>query len=245
MSRTAVVPTVLIALDTMVSESRVGAKIPSERVLSQQLGVSRMSVRKAVDHLVRDDIVERRHGSGVYIKQLRVASRMQMVSFTEEMKSRGLVAQNRVVSIGPTSLTKAQARALQVPIGSAAMEFTRIRGAGGEPIGVETVIVPEWTGFEFSTSILGGSLYEYLIRQYGVDVISAEVRVSVETPDSVVAGYLQREASQACLKINMVDMDSRGRKLMAVSCWYRPDRYHIELNTSRRFAGSAGEVLHG
>ena len=68
----------------------VGDALPSERRLAEELGVSRPTLRQAIDGLVADGLLDRRHGSGTYVAQPRIAVSLTMTSFTEDMIRRGM-----------------------------------------------------------------------------------------------------------------------------------------------------------
>src|SRR6266700_3366591 len=68
----------------------IGEAIPSERQLSADLGVSRLTVRAALDELVRDGYLIRRRGSGTFVSEPKIAQELTMTSFTEDMQRRGM-----------------------------------------------------------------------------------------------------------------------------------------------------------
>src|SRR5688572_7696175 len=82
----------------MVEELAVGDAIPSERRLASHLGVSRPTLRAVVDDLVREGLLRRRHGSGTYVAEPKIALPLTMTSFTEDMRRRGMRPGSRVRS---------------------------------------------------------------------------------------------------------------------------------------------------
>ena len=68
----------------------VGNAIPSERQLSVDLGVSRLTVRAALDELVREGYLDRRRGSGTFVREPKIAQELTMTSFSEDMRQRGM-----------------------------------------------------------------------------------------------------------------------------------------------------------
>lgn len=72
------------------AECRVGDVLPGEKALAEQYGVSRMTIRKAVDMLIEWGLVERRHGSGTYVTKKDVQHETKGLSgFTEPMREQG------------------------------------------------------------------------------------------------------------------------------------------------------------
>src|SRR3954469_19934752 len=77
----------------------VGSAIPSERQLSADLGVSRLTVRAALDDLVREGYLVRRRGSGTFVGEPKIAQQLTMTSFTDDMRKRGMSPGSRTVSL--------------------------------------------------------------------------------------------------------------------------------------------------
>src|SRR5437588_9587793 len=81
----------------------VGNAIPSERQLSIDLGVSRLTVRAALDDLVREGFLERRRGAGTFVREPKIAQELTMTSFSEDMRRRGMRPGSRTLSLTTTS----------------------------------------------------------------------------------------------------------------------------------------------
>src|SRR3954453_11441130 len=82
----------------MLDELQVGDALPSERRLATDLGVSRPTLRPVIDELVREGLLLRRHGSGTYVAEPKIALPLTMTSFSEEMAPPGMRPGRRVVS---------------------------------------------------------------------------------------------------------------------------------------------------
>src|SRR5205085_12059841 len=83
----------------LIEQLSVGQAIPSERQLSSDLGVSRLTVRAALDDLVRDGLLIRRRGSGTFVSEPKIAQELTMTSFTEDMRRRGMQPQSRTLDL--------------------------------------------------------------------------------------------------------------------------------------------------
>src|SRR4029079_19095228 len=83
----------------LIEQLGVGEAIPSERQLCADLGVSRLTVRAALDALVRDGMLIRRHGSGTFVCEPKIAQELTMTSFTEDMRRRGMVPGSRTLDL--------------------------------------------------------------------------------------------------------------------------------------------------
>src|SRR6201989_1551339 len=83
----------------LIERLGVGTAIPSERQLSVDLGVSRLTVRAALDDLVREGYLVRRRGSGTFVSEPKIAQELTLTSFTEDMRRRGLRPASRNTSL--------------------------------------------------------------------------------------------------------------------------------------------------
>src|SRR2546430_11615065 len=79
----------------LVESIAVAQPIPAERQLAIDLGVSRLTLRAALDELVRDGYLSRRHGSGTYVTEPKNAQPPTLTSFSEDIRRRGITAGSR------------------------------------------------------------------------------------------------------------------------------------------------------
>src|SRR3954471_5105928 len=83
----------------LIEPLRVGDAIPSERRLSADFGVSRLTVRAALEDLVREGFLVREHGRGTFVSEPKIAQQLTLTSFSEEMKRRGMVPDSRTLEV--------------------------------------------------------------------------------------------------------------------------------------------------
>src|SRR3954467_15740922 len=83
----------------LIEQLGVGDAIPAERQLSVDLGVSRLTVRAALDELVREGYLVRRRGAGTFVSEPKIAQELTMTSFTEDMRRRGLTPASRTLEL--------------------------------------------------------------------------------------------------------------------------------------------------
>ncbi len=219
-------------LRELIAASRAGDRLPSERELSHRWGVARMTVRSATDALVAEGLVERRHGSGTFVLPQPFVRFLGLTSFTQDMRERGLVPASRLLAFDAAPADPAMAARLHIEAGADVIRFTRLRLGSGEAMAVETVWVPAAIVPGISPDDLGGSLYELLARRYGIVTGAASVTIEPVLPDAATREVLAIPADQACLRMRMIDSDTRGRVVMAADCIYRGDRYQLSANVS-------------
>jgi GntR family transcriptional regulator len=220
-------------LRDLVATARVGDRLPSERELSLRWGVARMTVRHAMDALVAEGLVERRHGSGTYVVPRPFARVLGLTSFTQDMAERGLVAGSRLLQFGVIAADASLAADLRTGIGDRILTFTRLRSGSGEAMAVETVWIRAALVPGLRPEDLDGSLYALLAGRYRIVTGAARVRIEPVIPDPETRELLTIAADQACLRIRMVDEDTRGRVIMLASCVYRGDKYQLSADVTR------------
>src|SRR3954470_11236111 len=147
----------------LIERLGVGTAIPSERQLSADLGVSRLTLRAALDDLAREGYLVRRRGSGTYVQQPKIAQELTMTSFSEDMRRRGMVPGSRTVSIQSELAGARLGRALQASPAKKALGTRRWPCATARPMAIEPLHLPEWLvpGLE-PKDLDNGSFYELL-----------------------------------------------------------------------------------
>src|SRR5215210_457174 len=152
----------------LIDQLQVGEAIPSERRLSVDLGVSRLTLRAALDDLVRDGYLIRRRGSGTFVSQPKIPQELTMTSFSEDMRRRGLHPASRTLSLTTTTAGAHLGRRLHVSPSEPIVVAKRLRLADGEPMAIETLhvrasLVPGLTPQDLE----GASFYDILSTRYG------------------------------------------------------------------------------
>lgn len=217
-------------LRELIAGAPPGARLPSERSLSQRWHVARMTVRNATDALVAEGLVERRHGSGTYVLPRPLLRFLGLTSFTQDMRERGLVPSSRLLSFEVSPADAVLGDQLQVPAGESVIRFTRLRLGSDEPMAVETTWIARALVPGLEPDDLDGSLYELLARRYRLVPGSASVTIEPMLPDARTRGLLAIPSRQACLRLRMTDADPRGRVIMVADCVYRGDRYQLSAS---------------
>jgi len=137
-----------------------GEVLPGERVLAEALGLSRVTIRKAIAALVDEGLLRRRHGSKTEIASHVEKSLATLTSFSEDMWSRGLEPGCIWISREISRPSPSEMMALGLSARQQVVRLRRIRTADGAPIAIETSTVP--TRFLPSPESIGNSLYEAL-----------------------------------------------------------------------------------
>ncbi|HZD88459.1 MAG TPA: GntR family transcriptional regulator, partial [Gaiellaceae bacterium] len=150
----------------LIRQLGVGTAIPSERQLSVDLGVSRLTVRAALDELAREGYLVRRRGSGTYVQQPKISQQLTMTSFSEDMRRRGMTPGSRTLSLTRQLAGARLGRFLNVSPGDEIVVVKRLRLADGVSMAIETLHIPAAVVPGVKPSDLEGSFYELLRAKY-------------------------------------------------------------------------------
>jgi len=217
----------------LIEDLEMGAAIPSERQLSADLGVSRLTVRAALDDLVRDGHLVRRRGSGTFVSEPKIAQELTMTSFTEDMRRRGMKPASKTLSLEVVPAGAQLGRFLHVSPSEPVVVVKRLRLADRETMAIETLhvreaLVPGLSGDELEKR----SFYELLRERYGTVIAGG-----VQTIEPTVTNAEESEAlgvplhSPAFL-FERITRDGDGSVVEFVHSIYRGDRYRIVTDLS-------------
>lgn len=201
------------------------SSLPPERELAEITDLSRVTVRKAIQELVRDGLVEQRQGSGTFIRE--PVARMEqslshLTSFTEDMALRGMDTTSKWLERGVFVPTEQEARALGLGAADEVARIYRLREAGGRPMALERASLPLDilpNPLEVKTS-----LYEVLDR-HGVRPIRAVQKISAINIEAREADLLGVVEGAAGLSIERTSFLESGRAAELTCSLYRGDAY--------------------
>lgn len=150
-----------------------GEAVPSEWELADLYGVSRLTVRNALDNLTRQGWLIRRHGVGTFVAHPKIIEiTPSKLSFTEQMRAIGRKPSSQLISLSIIPATAEVAGQLRLEPGEPVVEIVRLRLADGEPILLETSCLSQkrFPLLENATELTTTSLYEWLVTHYQTSV---------------------------------------------------------------------------
>ncbi|MGP7959249.1 GntR family transcriptional regulator [Sanguibacter sp. A247] len=219
-------------LETLLTEAEPHTRLPTERDLAAELDVSRPTVRQALAHLEVDGLVYRVQGAGTFVADPRITKSIELTSFSEDMRSRGLVPGSRMIVGQTLDAGPRVGPALGISPASDVIHLERVRTADGSPVCHEDVWLPGWLGAELVEEVMGASLYEALLRR-GVSVVRAEQTIAATVLDPRTAELLDAPPHSAALHVTRTSYDVRGRAVEHAVTTYRGDRYDYSLTIHR------------
>ena len=213
----------------LIQEIGTGERIPAERDLARRWGVARMTLRKAVDGLVLDGLLERRQRQGTFTSRPRTPRHLTISSFTEEMTRRGVRASSETLSLRHVRASTTLARQLRMPEGEPVIRFVRLRLGDGVPLAVETNYVPEQLVPGMTEDDLEGSWYARLADHYGIHIIAGVANVEAAMPDEAECETFGFAEPIPCLLIKRRSYTQSGLMLEYVEGLSRGDTYSYRL----------------
>jgi GntR family transcriptional regulator len=218
-------------------ELRVGAAIPSERELCQRYGLSRMTVRQAVDHLVSEGRLYRVPGKGTFVARPKIEMSLRMSSFTEDMVRRGMHPGSRDLDRRVIRAGGYLARSLGIAAGTDVHYVERLRTADGEPMALERSHIPVTVAPDLNAQQLSDrSLYDLLENRYGVVLDGGEQSIEAGIVDPADAELLDLPRGSAVLLLQRRSYAGGTCVELAVST-YRADRYQLRTSLETPAAG--------
>jgi GntR family transcriptional regulator len=219
----------------LIDQLQVGQAIPSERRLSSELGISRLTVRAALDDLVRDGYLERRQGAGTFVSEPKIAQQLTLTSFSEDMRRRGMVPGSRTIELRQTHAGAAVGRALNVSPTSRVMLIRRLRLADGEPMALETLHVPaELVPGLTRERLEDSSFYELLERDFGVVIASGVQSIEPTVTSEEESELLGVPLHSPAFLFERTSRTAHGETVEFVRSLYRGDRYRLVAELSQR-----------
>lgn len=205
------------------------ATIPPERELAAELGVSRITVRKAIDGLVEEGLLIRRQGAGTFVAGRVEKQFAKLTSFSEDMAARGREVRSEWLLKAEGSVTPDEALTLGLSPGTRVYRFHRIRFADDLPMALEYSTVPG-DGLP-SLDAVDVSLYQAL-EAVGNRPVRALQRLRAVLFDARQAELLGIDAGAPGLFIERRGFADDGRTIETTHSWYRGDAYDFvaELN---------------
>jgi GntR family transcriptional regulator len=214
-------------------------QLPNETKIAERFGVSKITVRQALQELAELGYIRREQGRGTFVARRKFdEGPRELTSFTEEMRRHELAATSRILA---QSLTEADGRvsdALLVPLHAPIFVLKRLRLANGEPLSVQTAHIPAAyvPGLEVTEDL---SLYEALQSRYQLYPARARETYFAAAADVPSAELLGIPVGSPVFSVERVTLLPNERPFEFVQSVVRGDRYTIVLDLVK--PGASGD----
>ncbi len=226
-----------------------GGRLPSEPTLSSFYGVSRPTVRQALQALEYEGLIDRQRGRGAFVTSNSSGSWLVQWAgglFDDELSRRGVVVESKVLRAAIEPLPGWASEALELDPGSPGISLERLRSVDGEvalygknhlPPEYADVLSELWTNPR-------ASLYGTLRDLHGVEVASSSRILEAIPATRLLADLLGVAARWPLEYIQSVARDKAGRPIDCFRSWLRTDRLRIAVETDTRVSDAGRIVSH-
>jgi GntR family transcriptional regulator len=227
-------------LRQLINSRQPGDVLPSERNLSEELGVSRPTLRAAMSDLERDGLLVREHGRGTFTGSRKISQELAPTPTGEfNVPPADGTWFSRVIEFATQVAGARLGQRLQVSPGTELLYVTRVRIVDGSPMAIERILlpaslVPEIAPADFES----GALYELLRMRYEVVASTAVQTTEPTVTDPAESELLGVPLHAPALLFERTTKDTTGRVIEYTRSIYRGDRYRI--TTHLRFDPTSG-----
>jgi len=203
--------------------------LPSERELSQMLGVNRMTLRRALQLVEAQGVLVRRQGDGTYVAEPKIERQAaELVPFTRGMERRGYDPGALVISQEQRPAESAVAKELDIPVAASVYYIRRLRLLNREPVMLERLTLPtrRFPGLE-RFDLSQRSVYDVLEKEYGVVVVRARQSLEPVAATDFEAELLEVEPGAPMMLERRLAYDQDDRPVEYGRDLYRGDRFRF------------------
>jgi GntR family transcriptional regulator len=210
-----------------------GDAVASERELAKTHKVSLMTARHALAGLEHEGVVERRLGAGTFVAVPKIHFN-KLMSYTEQMSSRGLVPRTRVLVAKAMESEPEVAARLGLPAASRVLKIQRLRLTGEEPFALETCYLPAADFPNLGSAPLGrSSLFAILEHDYATKLAYADEEIDATSADANVAEMLGVPKDASLLRIRQTIYSVKGKATIYGIGFYRSERHSLFIRRLR------------
>lgn len=222
-----------------------GDRLPSEPELIREYGVSRITVRQALDELEAEGRVVRRHGKGTYVAEPRIEQELvRLTDFVEDMQQAGLHPSSRVLAFEHEPARPAIANALNIMSGTEVVRVDRLRLAEGRPVAYDTTWLPLRFGVLLTgTDLTQETIYHILETRYAIPVFFGAFYISAAESTAQQASYLEVTPGSALLLIRRISYTTGNEPVYTQERYYRPDRVQYRVTLRRHSSEDSGSKV--
>lgn len=217
--------------DIVGGKYAVGDFLPAESEMVNDYKVSRATVRKAMDMLADEGLIEKKRGYGTYVKSLTAKSDNQkIVGFQREHSEGERVAYKKTQKQVVCKADQDIAQRLNLEDGASVIELERVRYAGEKPMYIETNYLDyEWVPEAMERDFSKESLRVYYVNHCHIKLAKAEEKIYSVLADERRAKLLQIKENTPIFYVERVSYDESGTPREYVKAYYRADTYYLSV----------------
>lgn len=207
-----------------------GSRIPAEPELREMYNVSRITVRRAVEELCKEGLLEKKHGKGTYVRTQKINRKIEhLQSFSEACKASNMVSSSLITGKNRIPVSALE---LEKDFGCDSFIYTqRIRMADNEPVMCENNYFPSPKYDFLLNEDLSGSLYQLLDQKYDIKVTgSANSYLDIVRADAAIASLMKISKGDPLFYLNTEIYDEKGELIHIGHQYINGERYRFYLS---------------
>jgi GntR family transcriptional regulator len=216
-------------------EFQPGDQFPTDESLCQEYGLSRGTVRRAIDMLVEEGRLRREQGRGTFVSPAKLSPVFfRLADFAEDMRQRGWEPGTKLLRLRVFPANAEISARLQIPLGEEVVEIARLRLANGKPMAYET----RYLAYELCPQLVGedlerDSIQSLLIDKYNIPLVRACHTIEAHVLSDEEAVLLQVEPGSAGFSVDRVTYTVDDRPVTWYRTFYRGDVYRFTAEFQR------------
>ncbi len=216
-----------------------GDKLPTENALIDEYGVSRITVRQALQALSEDGLIERKQGRGTLVaarksRKKRFTGTIHLTGSLDELIEMGMDTPVKVLEMNRVEADQHEAESLEIKVGTPIYRLKRLRLNEGKPFGMIVNYLPEAIGSELTMAELSsGALLHTMETKLGLNLDNALQQIHAELADPYVAKLLDVRVGTALLSIERTVYTNENKPVEYLHTLYRSDLYGYSVKLVR------------
>lgn len=210
-----------------------GSKLNNEVTLAAELSLSRPTMRKAMDELVRSGLLVRKRGVGTQVVATQVKRHLELSSLFDDLQRSGSKPSSEILSFAHVAADDTIRDGLNLEPGARVYHLVRLRRVDGKPLALMENWVRDDVADLEEKSLKEHGLYE-MLRSAGVNFRLAQQRIGARTCDDYEAGLLEIARGSALVTMDRTAVDDIGRNIEIGHHVYRADSYSFEMTLVNR-----------
>lgn len=210
-----------------------GTALPGEQVLAEDFGVSRVTVRTAISALHEAGWVEKRHGVGTFVRDIRSTDSTVHASMTDmlrHIRDVGRDTQVRVISVDSVVVPPMLRDVFKDDDQQSLQRVVRVRSVRGQPVFHVVTYVPQTIAANFTRTELRKKSMLELLRECGIALHSGQQVVSATLAEPQIASLLRVQSGDPLLKIRRLHRDDTGRTVEYLEMLASPQRFELHMD---------------
>ncbi|MDX9951242.1 MAG: GntR family transcriptional regulator [Methylophilaceae bacterium] len=211
------------------------ARLPSEAELMVEYGVSRITVRQALNDLQNEQLIFKVPGKGAFVsrpKPFQQLARLQ--GFAEAMSNLGLETFNRLISLTTINADETTAARLQVPVGSPLVKIRRVRHADRQPVSLDVTYVRRDLGLRLAKEDLATrDIFVIIENEYATPLGHADLSMNAIAADGALAALLDVPVGAPILRMERLTWTRDGQPIDFEYLYYRGDSFRYQVRAER------------